>query len=94
MSHITQKELSELKELLAKVSPGPWASYIEGRDHTSGESFIMTGPKSARGPDIYLHGASDADQDFIASARQEVPRLIAEIERLQTLLRGKQTAAE
>ncbi|HEX5006461.1 MAG TPA: hypothetical protein VFV70_05075 [Hyphomonadaceae bacterium] len=94
MPHITQKELSGLKELLAKVSPGPWISYVEGRDHSSGESFIMTGPESNRGEDIYLSGASDTDQDFIAAARQEIPRLIAEIERLQILVHGKQTAAE
>lgn len=94
MSDITQKDLKDLKNLLAKASAGPWVSYIEGRDHEAGDSFIMTGPASDRGEDIYLTGATNADQDFIAAARQEIPRLIAEIERLQSLLRGKQTAAE
>lgn len=89
MSNITLKELAELKELLAGVTPGPWVSYVEGRDHEAGDNFIMTA-----GEDIYMPGASETDQDFIAAARQAMPRLIAEIERLQTLLRGKQTAAE
>ena len=38
------------------------------------------------GDDIYLTGASTADQDFIANARQDLPILIAEIRRLQGLL--------
>ena len=44
----------------------------------SGSDFIMTG-----GEDIYLAGATSADQDFIAYARQDIPKLIAEIERLR-----------
>jgi hypothetical protein len=44
----------------------------------SGSSFIM-----AEGEDIYLAGATTEDQDFIACARQDIPRLIAEIERLK-----------
>jgi hypothetical protein len=63
-----------------RSTPGPWKSYVEGRDHASGDSFIMTG-----GADIYLTGASVEDQDFIASARQDVPLLIREIRRLRAL---------
>jgi len=33
-------------------------------------------------PDIELLGGSVADQDFIAHARQDIPRLLDEIERL------------
>jgi len=36
----------ELGKMLARAdaaTPGPWKSYVEGRDHTSGSSFIMTG---------------------------------------------------
>jgi hypothetical protein len=44
--------------------------------------FIQTA-----GEDIYLTGASEADQDFIAHARQDIPRLIAEIERLRSISR-------
>jgi hypothetical protein len=54
---------------------------IEGRDHPSGSSFIMT-----QGEDIYLTGASFADQDFIAGSRQDIPRLLDEIERLSRLI--------
>jgi hypothetical protein len=63
------------------ATPGPWHSSVEGRDHESGSSFIRTA-----GDDIELCGGTVADQDFIAHARQDVPRLIAEIRRLRTLL--------
>lgn len=59
---------------------------IEGRDHTSGSSFIMTGPPGARGTDIELLGATIDDQEFIAHARQDVPRLVAELQRLRLLV--------
>lgn len=67
-----------MRQRCAATTPGPWKSYIEGRDHTSGSSFIMT-----RGADIALTGATDADQDFIAHTRQDMPRLLAEVQRLR-----------
>lgn len=71
------------------ASPGPWVSYVEGRDHESGSNFIMTGSEEARGPDIELSGASIADQDFIANARQDIPDLLREIRRLKIKLRDE-----
>jgi len=38
--------------------------------------------------DIYLTGATMDDQDFIASAYQDIPKLLAEIERLKWRLSG------
>ena len=73
--------LEQLRQMVARseaATPGPWRSFVEGRDHTSGDSFIRTS-----GDDLYLTGASVADQDFIASARQDVPALAAEIARLR-----------
>ena len=64
----------ELKQILARceaATPGPWRSFVEGRDHESGDSFIQTA-----GEDIYLSGGTLADQDFVASARQDIPRLV------------------
>ena len=40
------------------------------------------------GEDIYLSGATEADQDFIAGARQDIPALIDEIRRLRSHNRG------
>jgi hypothetical protein len=38
------------------------------------------------GADIELFGASEADHDFIAHARQDVAKLLAEISRLRGLI--------
>ena len=75
------KEINDIKERVDKTTPGPWKSFIEGRDHTSGSSFIRTS-----GDDIELSGATTNDQDFIAAARQDVPALIGEIIRLRNIL--------
>jgi hypothetical protein len=37
------------------------------------------------GEDLEISGATNADLDFIAHARQDIPSLITEIERLQKL---------
>ena len=78
---ITDDESRNIKGRCDKATPGPWISFIEGRDHTSGSSFIRTSDE-----DIELKGATDKDLDFIASCRQDVPRLTEEIERLKQLL--------
>ena len=78
---ITNEELRKIKERCDKATSGPWTSFIEGRDHTSGSSFIRTA-----GEDIELSGATDDDQDFIASCRQDIPCLLEEINRLKQLL--------
>jgi len=83
---INQKELEEIRRRCETATPGPWKSFIEGRDHTSGSSFIMTGSGPNRGEDIELSGATAADQDFIAHARQDIPRLLNEIDILRRQL--------
>jgi hypothetical protein len=80
-SSLSDDDIAEISHRCNRATPGPWKSYVEGRDHTSGSDFIMT-----EGEDIYLTGASVDDQDFIAHARQDIPKLIAEIERLRKLL--------
>jgi hypothetical protein len=78
---LTDEELDKIQLRADQATGGPWKSYIEGREEMSGSSFIMT-----EGEDIYLTGATDHDQDFIASARTDVPKLIQEIKRLKVLL--------
>ena len=47
----------------------------------------MTGLDDNRGEDIELFGATIDDQDFIAHARQDIPKLLAEIESLKKQLK-------
>jgi hypothetical protein len=86
---ITTEELNVIEQRCNAATPGPWVSYVEGRDHTSGESFILRGLEGNLEEDLYLTGATVADQDFIANARQDIPRLIREVKRLKSLLNAK-----
>ena len=81
---LSAAELEAIRRRCDNATPGPWKSFIEGRDHTSGSSFIMTGRGNSRGNDIELSGATSADQDFIAHARQDIVRLLNEIARLKS----------
>jgi hypothetical protein len=93
---MTNQELESIKARCEATSIAPWVSFIEGRDCESGSSFIMTGiPKGeniwgeTRGEDLEISGATNADLDFIAHARQDIPDLINEIERLKNIIDGK-----
>jgi hypothetical protein len=64
-----------------------------GRDGTSASSFIGRGLDGARHSDLYLstdpgEQVRTADYDFLANARQDVPRLLAEVRRLRKERRG------
>ena len=75
---MADEELDRMEARLRDAAPGPWISFVEGRDHDSGSSFIQTAAD-----DIYLSGATVADQDFIAHARQDLPKLLIEVRRLR-----------
>lgn len=84
---LSEDDLGEMEARCLAATPGPWVSYVEGRDHASGSSFIRTGAVGGgRGEDIELTGATDHDQDFIAHARQDLPLLIEEVRRLRSRL--------
>jgi hypothetical protein len=80
---VTSAEFEEIRRRCDGATPAPWESFVEGPDHLGGNDFIRTGGLDDRCPDIELTGATVADQDFIAHARQEIPRLLDEIERLR-----------
>lgn len=88
-TEISDYELNQIKQRCDKATSGPWISYIEGRDHTSGSNFIMTGNENNRGEDIELIGGTIYDQDFIAHARQDIPNLINEIIRLKKSIKNE-----
>lgn len=75
---ISDNELSEIKNRAEAATKGPWKAYVEGRDMEIGSSFIQTEEN-----DIEMIGATQADFDFIANARQDIPKLLEEIERLR-----------
>jgi hypothetical protein len=96
---IADRELDEIEQRAHAASPAPWEAFIEARDHTAGDDFIRIGGFDDAQPDMYIQhylGASpvrvpDADLDFIAHARQDIPRLVAEIRRLRADAQGGNT---
>ena len=85
---MTSDKLEEIRARCNAARAGPWTAIIEGRDQDGGSSFIMIGEGEGRDEDLHLSGydkvVPTADYDFIASAREDIPFLLAEIERLTT----------
>ena len=75
---ISNQELKDIKNRLENTSKGTWQAFVEDRDFESGSSFIKT-----EGDDIELIGATEADYDFIAHAKEDISKLLDEIERLR-----------
>lgn len=82
---LTDDELDELERLSAANDPPPWKAWFEGRDHTSGDSFIQVGEGAERADDLYVSRENGpprpVDLDLIAAARNALPRLLDEIRR-------------
>ena len=86
---LSEADLDAIEARANQASPGPWRALVEGRDHTSGDDFILLGPGQ---PDMYVsysssegtRPASSGDLDFIAHARDDVERLVAELRRLRS----------
>ena len=89
--------LAWLTVLSEQCDPAPWTASVEGRDHESGDSFIMSGPPDDRREDIYVTRdsgpATPADLDLIAAARTYLPLLLGEVRRLREEASGKTDAS-
>ncbi|MYS79133.1 hypothetical protein [Embleya scabrispora] len=104
---LTDEDLTEIEELAAATTPGPW--HVRQLDDDEAMSFVAvsTVPDTGLGerwPDFdheqivaatlvqdprYVDVADkrwDENAQFIANARHDIPRLVAEIRRLRRLL--------
>jgi hypothetical protein len=54
MDEISEGELGEIERCASLASPAPWEAFIEGRDQSSGDTFIRVGGVDASPPDIYV----------------------------------------
>lgn len=84
---ISDTELHAMRQRADAASKAPWEAFVAGPGD-SFSSMIRIGGVHGNEPDMYLsredwYSASDADLRFIAAARQDVPRLIAEVQRLR-----------
>ncbi|MDE6666225.1 MAG: hypothetical protein K2K14_08595 [Ruminococcus sp.] len=78
---MTDEKLQEIRNRCKNATGGKWVAYIEGRDIECGSSFIQTA-----GNDLEITGATVADYDFIAHAKQDIITLLDEIDRLRSQL--------
>ncbi|WP_171165910.1 hypothetical protein [Streptomyces sp. I05A-00742] len=104
---LSGQELSDIEELAAAATPGPWHVRQLDDDRAMGLVAVSTVPDTGLGerwPQFdhqrlvaatlvqhprYVDVADerwDENARFIAAARQDVPRLVAEIRRLRRLL--------
>lgn len=51
---LDDEKLNRLMRLSDRGDPPPWNASVEGRDHMSGDTFIMIGAEGDRREDLYL----------------------------------------
>jgi len=90
---LDDESLDRLMHLSEWGDPPLWTAFVEGRDHESGDAFILIGAEADRREDLYLSrdsGPADGPtHDLVAEARNALPGLIAEIRRLRAELAGR-----
>lgn len=90
---LPDEELNRMECLVAAATAGPWVSYVAGRESEAESNCIELGACNELGSfrTIELIGATAADQDFLASARQDLPRLLQEVRALRAHLESLHT---
>lgn len=100
---LTQKELAAIRERAERATEGPWSVYYgrafsHERFDSDGDKRLPTGIGQVFISHDHWDGnyfdASDEDIEFIAHAREDIPKLLAEIERLQRLVTAMDDVGE
>jgi hypothetical protein len=91
---LAEDDLNRIERLVEASTAGPWYSYAEGRDAEAGSNYIELGWCNELGSfkSMEIVGGTIADQDFIANARQDVPRLLLEVRVLRARLEAMRDA--
>lgn len=93
-----ESRLAEIRERARLATGAPWEAFVFSDKNANDEDFIRVGGLDDSKPDMYLIywlGESRIpvpvdDLEFIAHARQDIPLLLEEIERLRTALRERE----
>ena len=87
---MTGERLAELKALASAASPGPW-TFFGPAPHSGFCCVLPVG--TGRYVATVTNGSRETvgNAAFIATARQAVPELIAEVERLRALFRERES---
>lgn len=100
MSDLTSEELEAWARLCEAATPGPWVAHHDDGDVTVWAPACEEQRADERRAFISNIGANfqqvsvafdadDANGDFIAAARTALPKLLAEVRRLRSLLAEK-----
>ena len=84
---MTKEEMGQIKARVEAATEGPW-HWDEEREklvNDFGDSVItiQIGTYALEKPHLIGYGGCHADEQFIAHAREDMPKLLAEVERLQ-----------
>jgi hypothetical protein len=79
---LTQDDLNMIKERAKKATPGPW--YADDERWPGNENLQYWFDTHYDGVGA---AATKADAEFIAHAREDIPRLVAEVERLREAIK-------
>jgi hypothetical protein len=79
-ARVAARELAEIANRCERASASPWHTAPPNRTHAGPATRVTTG---TGGNDFELRGVNEDDPAFIAHARQDVPRLLAEVRRLR-----------
>ena len=83
---MTEQELSEIEARANAATPGPWD--INRRYITLNGGDMGRVEYSALGPSVATDVQAMADGNFFAHAREDIPKLIAEMRRLRDIAIG------
>ena len=82
MNHLTTQELETIRKRAEQATEGPWRiekdSYVCNAGYHTTDTIIS--------PDITSEVYEEYDADFIANARTDIPKLLAEVDRLRAVL--------
>ena len=70
--------LEEIRQRAEAATPGPWKTVTH-------EEYSTVDVDEQGGENIAMVGSAIADADFIANAREDIPHLLSEVDRLNAL---------
>ena len=90
---MTTPDLDAIQARVDAAQPGPWTLHGTSTLYMNGHAAFFLRRDGKPGQILTLSGFP-ADAEFIAHAREDVPALLAEVERLQAELAGARIAAD
>ena len=78
--------IAEIRDRCRRATPGPWAHFADGYVERAGDPGETIGVTCARRPDNGDPLPAPANAEFVAHARDDVPWLLDELERLRRAL--------